>query len=442
MDYKTDIDYRKRCLVKLQRCIQKYENEVIAALYADFKKPEFEAVATEIGMVQSELKLTIHKIHSWAKPKKVWPSLLNFPSSDAVYSEPYGNVLIISPWNYPFLLAISPLIGAIAAGNSVTLKPSELAPHTSKIIARIVAGTFDSDHAQVQLGGADIAEKLLAKRWDYIFFTGSVPVGKIVAAAAAQHLTPVTLELGGKNPCIIDGTANLNLAAKRIIWGKMVNAGQTCIAPDYLLVHHTVKDRLVGLLQKEMEAFYGKNPIESDDFARIISHKNWQRQVELLKNQTILCGGETDEKTLYVAPTLVDEPKWDTALMQEEIFGPILPVCTYSTFNDLENCISKFEKPLSLYLFSENKPFIKKTIGTFSFGGGCINDTVVHFGNHRLPFGGVGHSGIGAYHGKKSFDTFSHKKSILKKATWLDIPVRYAPYKNKLELLKKVLHWL
>ncbi len=442
MNYKTDIHFRKEALKKLFHCIKKYESEIVAALYADFKKPEFEAILTETNIVYSELQLTIKNLNSWAKPKKVWPNLLNFPSSDAIYSEPYGNVLIIAPWNYPFQLAICPLIGAVAAGNKVTLKPSELASNTSNILSKIILEVFDKNHVEVIEGGVDVAEKLLAKRWDSIFFTGSVAVGKIVAKAAAEHLTPVTLELGGKNPCIIDETANIPLAAKRIIWGKMVNAGQTCIAPDYLLVHPKVKEKLIACLKKEIASAYGENPINSSDFARIISTKNWQRQVDLLKNQTIIHGGQTDEKTLYIAPTLIDEPKWDSQLMQEEIFGPILPLLSYKTYSDIENSISKFEKPLSFYLFSENKAFIKTVIKNCSFGGGCINDTVVHFGNHRLPFGGVGHSGMGSYHGKRSFDTFSHKKSVLKKGTWLDIPMRYAPYKNKLKWLKKIVDWL
>lgn len=442
MNYKTDVNYRKESLKKLLTNIRKREDEVIAALYADFKKPGFEAVVTEISIVYSELQRTIKHLSSWAKPQKVWPSLLNFPSSDAIYHEPYGHVLVISPWNYPFQLAVCPVIGAVAAGNRVTLKPSELAPNTSKIIAKIMADTFDSSHVQVAEGGVEVSEKLLAERWDYIFFTGSVAVGKIVAQAAAKNLTPVTLELGGKNPCVVDETANLPLSAKRIIWGKMVNAGQTCIAPDYLLVHHSVKEKFTALLQKEIETMLGQNPMDSPDFARIIDLKNWKRQRDLLENQTVLFGGEMDEKTLYIAPTLIDEPQWESQLMQEEIFGPILPVLTYHHFSDIEKAVAKHEKPLSFYLFSSNRKFADKIIASFPFGGGCINDTVIHFGNHRLPFGGVGHSGMGAYHGKRSFDTFTHHKSIVRKATWLDIPLRYAPYKNKLKMLKKILNWL
>lgn len=442
MSYKTDVKFRKECLKKLYHSIKKHENEIFLALYDDFKKPEFESVLTETNIVYSELKAAIANINSWAKPKKVWPNLLNFPSSDAIYSEPYGNVLLIAPWNYPFQLAICPLIGAVAAGNKVTLKPSELSPKTSQIMAKIIAEVFDETHVKVVEGGIEVSEKLLAQPWDYIFFTGSVTVGKIVAKIAAQNLTPITLELGGKNPCIIDETANIKLTAKRIIWGKMMNAGQTCIAPDYLLVHYKVKEKLIASLQNEIKSAFGENPENSNDFARIINHKNWGRQIELLGDQEIIFGGQSNENTLYIAPTLINEPSLESKLMLEEIFGPILPILSYNLPSDIENIIYKYEKPLSFYLFSENKKFINEIIQNYSFGGGCVNDTVVHFGNHRLPFGGVGNSGIGSYHGKNSFDTFSHKKSILKKANWLDIPLRYAPYKNKLRFLKKILNWL
>ena len=442
MKYKTDVNYRKESLKKLHHCIKKYENEIFEALFKDLKKSEFETVLTETSIVYSELKRTIQNIHSWSKPQKIWPSLLNFPSSDAIYKEPYGNVLIIAPWNYPFQLVICPLIAAIAAGNKVTVKPSELASNTSVIIAKIIAEVFETNHVVVVEGGIDVSEKLLQQRWDYIFFTGSVAVGKIVAKAAAENLTPVTLELGGKNPCIVDETANLKLTAKRIIWGKMMNCGQTCVAPDYLLVHHKIKDQLIHFLKEEIQNSFGENPETSNDFARIINHKNWLRQISLLENQKLLCGGESNEVTFYIAPTLVDEPNFNSKIMQEEIFGPILPIISYHSQTDIKNYIAKYEKPLSFYLFSKNKEFIRDVIANYSFGGGCINDTVVYFGNHRLPFGGVGHSGMGNYHGKSSFDTFSHKKSISKKATWLDIPLRYAPYKNKLQLLKKLVNWL
>lgn len=442
MNYKTDIKSRKESLKKLLHIITQNEQAIILALYNDFKKPAFEAVLTETNYVISDLKETIKNIDSWAKPKKVMASFLNFPSSDYIYSEPFGNVLILSPWNYPFQLALCPLIAAVAAGNKVTLKPSELTPNTSNIIAKIISETFAVKDVVVITGDATVAANLLSKRWDYIFFTGSVAVGKIVAKAAAENLTPVTLELGGKSPCIVDETANLELSAKRIVWGKIINAGQTCVAPDYILVHHKIKAIFVKLLIEEIEKALGTNPEESPDFARIINLKNWQRQLSLLENQKILFGGQSNRDSLYLAPTLLDEPKMDSLVMTEEIFGPILPILSYESKADIDKIISSFEKPLSLYLFSQNKLFIDEVLQKYSFGGGCINDTVIHLANNRLPFGGVGNSGMGAYHGKLSFDIFSHKKAIVKRGTWLDIPIRYAPYKNKLKTIQKVLKWL
>lgn len=442
MKHKNDISYRKESLKKLLHNIIENEEAIIKALYDDFKKPAFEAVLTETNYVISDLKETIKKMDSWAKPKKVFASLLNFPSSDYIYSEPYGNVLILSPWNYPFQLALCPLVAAVAAGNKVTLKPSELTPNTSNIISKIISETFAVKDVVVVTGDATIAQELLNKRWDYIFFTGSVAVGKIVAKAAAENLTPVTLELGGKSPCIVDETANLELSARRIVWGKIINAGQTCVAPDYILVHHKMKDTFVKLLIQEIEKALGTNPEESSDFARIINLKNWQRQLSLLENQTILFGGQSNRETLYLAPTLLDEPDMDSLVMKEEIFGPILPILSYQSKSDIEKIISSFEKPLSLYLFSQNKSFIDEVLQKYSFGGGCINDTVIHLANNRLPFGGVGNSGMGAYHGKLSFDIFSHKKAIVKKGTWPDLPMRYAPYKGKLKTIQKVLKWL
>jgi len=286
-----------------------------------------------------------------------------------------------------------------------------------------------------------LAQQLLHQRWDYIFFTGSVAVGKIVAKAAAEFMTPVTLELGGKNPCIVDANCNVKLTAKRIVWGKFLNAGQTCIAPDYLLVNSKIKPKIVTALIEEIRLAYGENPELSTDFPRIINQKNWLRLLDLLKNEKILYGGQTNENDHYIAPTLLDEPKLESGIMKEEIFGPILPILSYENESEIESIISQYEKPLSLYVFSNNSAWAKKIMKTYSFGGGCINDTVIHFSNKRLPFGGVGNSGIGAYHGQLSFTTFSHKKAIVKKANWLDLPFRYAPYKNKINLLKKLLNW-
>ena len=442
MDYKNDIKYRKETLKKLLFNIQKNEDLIVKALFDDFKKPEFEAVLTETNYVISELKSTIKNIDKWAKPKRVFPSLLNFPSTDFIYKEPYGNVLVIAPWNYPFQLALCPLISAVAAGNKVVLKPSELTPNTSDIIAKIIEKSFHINHVEVVQGGVEVSDKLLAKRWDYIFFTGSVSVGKIVAKAAAEHLTPITLELGGKNPCIIDQTANLKLAAKRIVWGKFINAGQTCIAPDYILIQKNMKINFITFLIDEIIQAYGKKIKDSPDYARIINTKNWVRLTGMIASEKVIFGGESDATDFYISPTLLDEPELESTVMKEEIFGPILPILVYESEQDIDAVISKYEKPLAFYVFSENDSFTKKMILRYSFGGGCINDTIAHFSNKRLPFGGVGHSGIGAYHGKLSFDVFSHHKAIVKKANWLDLPMRYAPYKDKLKAIKRLLDWI
>ncbi len=442
MNPKFDTKYRKEKLQLLLKTIIENENEIILALYNDFKKPAFETVITETSFVIAELKYTLKNINKWTKPKNVFPSLLNFPSLDYIYSEPYGKVLIISPWNYPFQLALCPLIAAVSAGNSVVIKPSELTVNTSNIIHKIISKVFNNEHVLVELGGIEVSQKLLEQKWDYIFFTGSVAVGKIVAKAAAQNLTPVTLELGGKNPCIVDETANIKRAAKRIIWGKLINAGQTCIAPDYILVHQKVKNDLVKNLIIEIENALGQNTENSNDYARIINKKNWERLVNLLQNQKIIYGGNSSKNDFYLSPTLVDEPILDSKIMSEEIFGPILPILSYNSFNEVEKVVFSFDKPLSAYLFTTSKKNSNYFLGNFSFGGGCINDTIIHFANKKLPFGGVGQSGIGAYHGKLSFDLFSHKKAIVKKANWLDIKLRYAPYKNKLIVLKKLLNWL
>lgn len=442
MEYKTNINFRKEILIKLLNTVIIHENEIIQALHDDFKKPAFESVLTETSQVVLELKHVIKNMKKWAKPRRVFPSLLNFPSKDYIYKEPYGKVLIIAPWNYPFQLALYPLISAVAAGNQVVVKPSELTPKTSEIIVKIIHKVFDKNHVEVVEGGIEVSQKLLSERWDYIFFTGSVAVGKIVAKAAAKNLTPVTLELGGKNPCIIDETANLKLAAKRIVWGKFVNAGQTCIAPDYILIQKNMKKHFVNFLKEEITKAYGENPEESPDFARIINAKNWQRLVDLIEPEKVVFGGESNPKDNYIAPTLVEETALESPIMQEEIFGPILPILTYKKESEIAAVISRFEKPLALYVFSENPGFQKRIIQNYSFGGGCVNDTIIHFANKRLPFGGVGHSGIGAYHGNLSFDTFSHQKSIVKKANWLDLPLRYAPYQDKLATIRKILKWL
>lgn len=437
-----EISFRKESLKKLLTVIQKNENVICDALYKDFKKSKFESLATEVVLVVKELQLAIKNIDRWAKPKSVSASLLNFPSKDFIYSEPYGTVLLIAPWNYPYQLVIAPLIGAIAAGNTVIIKPSELTPATSALLEMMISETFSSEFISVVQGDKEVSKELLQQKWDYIFFTGSVKVGKIVAEAAAKHLTPVTLELGGKNPCIIDDTAKITLSARRIVWGKFVNAGQTCIAPDYLLVHKSIEADFIKELQTEIVRAYGENPKTSKDFPRIINISNFERLSAFLKDGKIVAGGVTDVENLYISPTLIQNPSLESEVMQEEIFGPILPVLTYSSEADLEKIILRFDKPLAFYVFSENKPFAEKILKNFSFGGGATNDVMIQFVNHRLPFGGVGSSGLGAYHGKHSFETFSHKKSITRKGTWLDIPFRYAPYEGKVSLFKKISKWI
>ncbi|PKP26409.1 MAG: aldehyde dehydrogenase [Bacteroidetes bacterium HGW-Bacteroidetes-2] len=437
-----EITFRKEALKKLLAVIQKNEEAICNALYSDFKKSKFESLVTEVVLVVKELQLSIKNIDKWTKPKTVKASFLNFPSKDLLYTEPYGTVLIIAPWNYPYQLVIAPLIGAIAAGNTVVIKPSELTPATSALLENIISETFSAEYILVIQGNKDTAQELLQQKWDYIFFTGSVKVGKIIAKAAAKHLTPMTLELGGKNPCIIDETAKLKLSARRIVWGKFVNAGQTCIAPDYLLVHKSIETDFIKELQKEIVKAYGENPKTSKDYPRIINTSNFERLSAFLKDGKVLAGGECDNTDLYISPTLLQNPSLESEVMQEEIFGPILPILTYLTAADLEKIILRYEKSLALYVFSENKVFAEKVLKDFSFGGGATNDVMIQFVNHRLPFGGVGSSGMGAYHGKHSFETFSHKKSITKKGTWLDIPFRYAPYGGKTNLIKKISKWI
>ena len=440
--YKTqktkDISFRLSLLKALKEEIIYKENAIYDALNEDFKKPELESFISEYGLVISELNLAIKNLKTWSKPKRVKSSILTFPSSDYIYKEPYGTVLIIAPWNYPFLLALEPLIMAIAAGNTVVLKPSELTKNTSKILTEIIKNVFPEDIAASVEGGVDTSTALLAQKWDSIFFTGSTKVGKIVAEAAAKYLTPVTLELGGKSPCIIDDTLDLKLVVRRLVWGKFFNGGQTCIAPDYAIVKSDIKNQLINVLKKEIVRRYGENPKESPDFPRIINNKNLIRLKGLLENTNIVFGGESDEKTNYLSPTLVDNPNLDDAIMQSEIFGPILPILSYETEEDINQIILNSEKPLALYVFSKNKSFINNLIKTYNFGGGVVNDLLVHFGNQRLPFGGIGTSGMGKYHGKHGYDTFSHEKSIMKRGTWLDPSFRYPPYEGKLSLLKKV----
>ncbi len=435
-----DIAYRKKYLKKLLQAIIAHENAICDAIYKDFKKPPFETLVQETQLVISELKYLLNHLELWSKPVKVKGSLASFPSINHMHYEPYGKVLIMSPWNYPFLLTISPLIGALAAGNTVVLKPSELSPNATRAMAVMIEEVFPKEYVSLIEGGVDVSKNLLLEKWDYIFFTGSTNVGKIVYKSAAEHLTPVTLELGGKNPCIIDETASIKLAAKRIAWGKFMNAGQTCVAPDYILIHSSVKDEFVRALQGAIEQLYGKKVQESKDFARVATEQHYNTLVGKLEGQTLLFGGNHDDSTRYIEPTIVDEPDLDSPIMQDEIFGPILPILSYTSKAEIEKIVLKYDMPLSFYVFSNRSRFSKELMKTYAFGGGTINDVVMQIANKNLPFGGIGHSGIGAYHGKHSFELFSHKKAIVKRPNWLDVPIRYAPYNMPLKWVKWFKH--
>jgi len=436
------IKYRKDTLLKLKKVILAKESQILDALYKDLKKPEFEAYSSEIGFVLAELNYFIKNINRLAKPKRVNGFLLNFPSRDYIYSDPFGRVLIMAPWNYPFQLVINPLIAAVAAGNCVVCKPSEITEHTSKIIAEVIAEVFDQQHVCVIEGGIEVNQYLLKQKWDYIFFTGSTPVGKIVMKAAAEQLCPFTLELGGKSPVIVNKDAKLKLAAKRIIWGKLYNAGQTCIAPDYIYVHETVKAQFIDYLIAELKLSLGENAQLSTDFARIINLKHYRRINALVENAKIVHGGKTNEEELFIEPTILDNIDWDSKIMNEEIFGPLLPILSFSDLASTIDLINSREKPLAAYYFGEKKQDKQYFLNNLYFGGGCINDTLIHITNKNLPFGGVGPSGIGNYHGAASFDCFSHQKGIVKRGTWMDVPVRYAPFKGKLGLMKSLYKYL
>ena len=434
------INFRRAQLKKFLDALRKNEKLLIEAAWKDLHKSEFETYATELGLVYGEIKTAIRKVGKWAKPKRVATNLPNLPGGSYIHPEPYGNALIIGAWNYPYLLTLEPVVSAMAAGNTIILKPSERTPGCSAALSKVLNEAFEPEYFRVVEGGIPETQALLKEKFDYIFFTGSTRVGKIIYKAAAENLTPVTLELGGKSPCIVDWDANLKLAAKRITWGKFINAGQVCIAPDYLLVHKDVKDKLLAYLKKYIIQFFGDDPQKSPDFVRIVNQSNFERLAALIERDKIYFGGQTDKNDLYISPTILNNISWDERVMEDEIFGPILPVLTFDDFLDTVELLKEKPKPLALYYFGANRGKQKLITRELSFGGGAINDVVMHITNTRLPFGGVGKSGIGNYHGKHGFDTFSHHKSVLRQTTLFDVPLKYPPYRDGiLKIVKKVL---
>ena len=433
------IPYRINALTTLKESILANEHKIFTALREDLGKSEFESFAGEIGVVLSEISEAVKHVRSWAKPGKVKSRLINYPDRNFIYPQPYGVTLIIGPWNYPLQLILAPLVAAIAAGNCIVIKPSELAPVTSNLISGIISASFPSEYLAVVEGGIEESQALLKQRFDFIFFTGGSKVGRIVMKEAAENLTPIALELGGKSPAIVDSDANIEVAARRIVWGKFFNAGQTCVAPDYLLVNSRISSRLVDAMIRTIHQFYGEDPSGSPDFSRIINEVHFDRLAGLMSNGRILVGGEKDRGKRYIAPTIITEISWEDPIMQEEIFGPILPVLEFEDLDAALEKISSQPRPLALYYFSSNKSTCKRVLERVEFGGGCINDCVMHLLNPNLPFGGVGESGMGCYHGKYGFETFSHRKSILEKGTWMDIALRYPPYAGKLKWMRKIL---
>ncbi len=437
--------FRMDALNKLEKAILAHEDDINAALKADLNKSPFETYMCESGMVLSEISYAKKHLKRWMRKKRVPTPLAQFPSRSFTISEPYGSVLIMAPWNYPFMLALDALTGAIAAGNCAVISTSEHAPVTAYVLRSIITEIFPEKYITVYDGSPESNELLLKQRFDYIFFTGSPDVGRIVMESAAKYMTPVTLELGGKSPCIIDDTANLKIAARRLAFGKCLNAGQTCVAPDYLLIHESIKDEFLLMLKAEIIDMYGDDPLINPNFPRIVNKNHYNRILDVIQQSCatsneftqaeLFWGGIGDEITLKIAPTILTDVVPENPIMQQELFAPVLPVITFNDLNEVCDIIKKQEKPLALYLFTTNRSAQKKILGEISFGGGCINDTIIHLATPYMGFGGVGNSGIGSYHGKKSFDTFSHEKSILKKSAYIDLPVRYfpsTPLKNKL----------
>lgn len=434
------IQYRINSLKKLKKNISLNENEIINALKSDLGKSETETFFSEIALIYIEINLALKNVKRWSKKRKVSSSLINFLSSDYIIPEPYGVTLNISPWNYPFQLSISPLIGAVAAGNTVILKPSEFSSKTSEMIKKIIENTFEKGHVDVILGGPEIGSKLLDFSWDYIFFTGSTNIGKIIAQKAAINLTPTTLELGGKNPCIVDETANLKVASKRIVFGKFLNCGQTCIAPDFILVHESVKKDFTDKIIERIKKIYNEDVENSENYSRIINKKHFSRLIKLLEKDKIIYGGKNNPNSNFIEPTLIDGSNFNSSLMKEEIFGPILPVVSYSNKNELKKILDNYKDPLAFYIFSNDKKFSNELIKRYSFGGAAVNDTISQIVNHRLPFGGIRNSGLGSYHGKQSFKTFSFYKPYIVKSNIFDLNAKYKIDSSSVlyKLLKRV----
>lgn len=431
-----NIDYRIHALQKLKIAILKYENKICEALKADLGKSSFESYMCEVGLVLDELSYMIKHTKTFSKDKRTRTPISQFHSSSFQKSSPYGVVLVISPWNYPFLLTIDPLIDALAAGNTVILKPSAYSPATGNVIKEMIEECFAEEYVSVILGGREENNYLLQQKFDYIFFTGSKNVGRHVMEKASAHLTPVTLELGGKSPCIVEKTANIKLAAKRIVFGKYLNCGQTCVAPDYIYCDSSIKQELIKELKKQIIFQYGASPLTNENYGNIINQKHFDRICGLIDPAKVVHGGKTNEAALKIEPTVMDNVTFDDSVMMEEIFGPVLPIVTYDSVENAITNINHMEHPLALYLFTSDKKIAKRVTSECQFGGGCINDVVIHLATNQMGFGGFGESGMGSYHGKAGFDTFSHYKSIVDKKTWIDLPMRYQPYT---ELNKKIL---
>ena len=431
------VKFRRESLKKLYAAIKKYESEINAALKADLGKSSFESFMCESGLALAEISYMIKKTRSFSKPKKVRTPLAQFPSKSFKQSIPYGNVLIMSPWNYPFLLTVCPLSNAIAAGNTAIVKPSAYSPATSKIVEKIIKECFEPEYVATVTGGRAENTALLDQKFDMIFFTGSQSVGKEVLRRAAEHLTPAVLELGGKSPCIVDGSANIGLAARRIVFGKYLNCGQTCVAPDYVLCERSVKDEFITAVRREIKRQYGESPLSNENYGKIISEKHFNRLIGLIDKEKVIIGGEANPETLKIAPTVMDGVTFGDCVMGEEIFGPIMPIIDFTDFDAVIDELKTKDKPLALYLFSNNKSHKNRVVRELSYGGGCINDVVIHLATSYMGFGGVGESGMGSYHGKAGFRAFSHEKPMVDKKR-IDLPMRYAPYKNK--FYEKLLH--